>query len=178
MEIHLVLAYLLIFAGLILLLTELILPTGGVLFALSVCALIMGVAMTFIYSDNPATGVITLVAVFVAAPALWGTLLHYWPRTRLGKHFFLNQPDEDATIAAMPVNLELEQLRGRFGRAVSALRPSGVADFGGRRIDVLTEGMLVEPGASVRCIDVRAGKVIVRRAEKPDLGDLENLTLG
>jgi membrane-bound serine protease (ClpP class) len=73
----------------------------------------------------------------------------------------------------MPVNLELENLRGRFGRAVSALRPAGVVDFDGRRVDTITEGLMVEPGQWVRCIDVRAGKVIVRPVERPDLGDLE-----
>jgi membrane-bound ClpP family serine protease len=177
MGIHLVLAYVLIVAGLLFLLLELVFPTGGALFALSVCALIMGVAMTFIYGENPATGVLTLIAVFIAAPVLSGLLLHYWPETRLGNFFFLKSPDEDATIAAMPVNLELEQLRGRFGRAVSALRPAGTVDFDGRRIDVLTEGMLIEQGAWVRCVDVRAGKVIVRHVDKPDLGDLENAIL-
>jgi membrane-bound serine protease (ClpP class) len=73
----------------------------------------------------------------------------------------------------MPVHIELEQLRGRFGRAISALRPAGVVEFDGRRVDTLTEGMMVEPGQWVRCIDVKAGKVIVRPVEKPDLGDLE-----
>jgi membrane-bound serine protease (ClpP class) len=73
----------------------------------------------------------------------------------------------------MPVLLELEQLRGRFGRAVSALRPGGIAEFDGKRVDTITEGLMVEPGHWVRCIDVRAGKVIVRPVDKPDLGDLE-----
>ena len=73
----------------------------------------------------------------------------------------------------MPVNLELEQYRGRIGRAISALRPSGVVDFDGRRVDVITEGMMVEPGQWVRCIDVRTGRVLVRPVEKANLGDLE-----
>jgi membrane-bound serine protease (ClpP class) len=75
----------------------------------------------------------------------------------------------------MPVNVELEQLRGKIGRAMSALRPGGVTDFDGKRIDTITEGMMVEPGEWVRCIDVRAGKVIVRPIPAPDLGKLENL---
>jgi hypothetical protein len=33
--------------------------------------------------------------------------------------------------------------------------------------------MMVDPGQWVRCIDVKTGKVLVRPAEKPDLGDLE-----
>ncbi len=74
----------------------------------------------------------------------------------------------------MPVNLELEQLRGKVGRTLSSLRPAGVVDFDGRRIDTLTEGMMVEPGQWVRCIDVKAGRVIVRPVDKIDTGGLEN----
>jgi membrane-bound serine protease (ClpP class) len=64
------------------------------------------------------------------------------------------------------------------------LRPSGVVDFDGKRIDTLTEGFPVDAGAWVRCIEVKAGKVIVRQVDGPDadgpdrrthLTDLENL---
>jgi len=47
-------------------------------------------------------------------------------------------------------------------------------DLDGRRIDTLTEGMMVEPGQWVRCIDVKAGRVIVRPVDKIDTGGLEN----
>ncbi|HEV3118245.1 MAG TPA: hypothetical protein VGY58_14440 [Gemmataceae bacterium] len=169
----LILAYVLIVIGVVLLVAELFIPSHGVLTVLSLCAIAFGVMMTFLYGDDPMTGVITLVCIFIALPVLGGLMLHYWPRTRIGRRFFLHGPDEDATIASMPVNTELEALRGRFGRAVSALRPAGVVDFDGKRIDTITEGMMVDPGQWVRCIDVKAGKVIVRAADKPDLGDLE-----
>lgn len=173
MEPALVFAYLLIVAGLFLLVAELLFLSGGMLLVLALCAVILGVAMTFIYAGDPSVGLVTLLVVFVAIPTVAGLVMHYWPRTRLGRTFFLNGPDDDATIASMPVHLELEQLRGRFGRAVSSLRPAGVVDFDGRRVDTLTEGMMVEPGQWVRCIDVKAGKVIVRPVAKPDLGALE-----
>ena len=165
------LAYVLIVVGLLLLVAELFLPSSGILLVVSLCAIAFGVTMTFIYGEDPMTGVITLVCVFIALPLLGGLLLHYCPKTRM--RFFLNGPDEDATIASMPVNTELESLRGRFGRAISALRPAGVVEFDGKRIDTITEGLMVEPGQWVRCIDVKSGKVIVRAVEKPDLGDLE-----
>jgi membrane-bound serine protease (ClpP class) len=170
---YLTLAYVLIFAGLLLLVAELFIPSGGALLAASLGALAIGVAMTFIYSDDPTIGVITLVSILILVPLLGRLLLQYWPKTRVGRRFFLHGPDEDATIASMPVNIELEQLRGHFGRAVSALRPAGVAEFDGKRVDVLTEGFMVEPGQWVRCIDVKAGKVFVRPVDKPDIGDLE-----
>ena len=172
------LAYVLIIAGLMLLVAEMFLPSSGVLLVISLTMVGFGVAMTFLYGEDPATGVITLICVFIALPMIAGLMLHYWPKTRMGKRFFLSGPDEDATVASMPVHLELEQLRGRFGRAVSALRPAGVAEFDGKRVDTITEGMMIEPGQWLRCIDVKAGKVIVRAVEKPDLGDLETAFFG
>ena len=171
---YLTLAYVLIAVGLLLLVLELFIPSGGILFVLAVSAIGGGVAMSFIHSEDPYTGWLTLIFVFIAVPALAAFMFHYWPKTPIGKRFFLKGPDEDATVASMPVNVELEQLRGRFGRTLSALRPAGVTEFDGRRIDTITEGMMVEPGQWVRCIDVKAGKVIVRPVDRPILGDLEN----
>ena len=171
----LTLAYVLIAAGILLLIAEFFLPTSGVLLVLSLTAIVLGVGMTFLYSSDPSVGLITLISVFIALPTIAGVMLHYWPKTRMGKKFFLRGPDEDATVASMPVNIELEQLRGRFGRAVSDLRPAGVVDFDGRRVDTISQGMMIAAGQWVRCIDVRAGKVLVRAVPKPNLGDLENL---
>ena len=174
----LTIAFLLIVAGVLLLLAELLLPSG-IFFVLSISAIAAGVAMTFIYSQDGYTGWVTVLVLFVVLPTLVGVLFHYWPRTRMGRRFFLHGPDEDSTLASMPVNLELEQLRGRVGRTLSALRPAGVVDFDGRRVDTITEGMMVEADRWVRCIDVKAGKVIVRPLEKkPDLSALENVDFG
>jgi membrane-bound ClpP family serine protease len=173
---NLTLAYLLIALGLLLLVAELFIPSAGLLLVLAIVALVAGVAMTFLNSSDPYTGVVTLIGVFIAVPVVVGVALHYWPRTRFGKRFILNQPADDTTVANMPVHLELEALRGRYGRTVSALRPSGVTEFDGRQVDTMSEGMMIGPGEWVKCIDVRAGKVIVRRVDRPDLGELENIT--
>jgi membrane-bound serine protease (ClpP class) len=156
---------------------ELFVPTSGILFALAMCGLLGGVVMVFLYSTDPFLGWITLLGLIVAVPSAGRLLLALWPRTAVGRSLQLQGPDEDATIASMPVNVELEQLRGKIGRALSALRPGGVVDFEGKRIDTVTEGMMVEPGEWVRCIDVRAGRVVVRPVPKPDLDKLENLEL-
>jgi membrane-bound serine protease (ClpP class) len=154
-------------------LAELFIPSGAFL-VLSLTAIVVGLAMTFMHSDDPTWVIVTLICVLAAVPLIGSVFIHYWPRTRLGKRFFLHGPEENITVSSMPVNQELEQLRGRYGRTVSPLRPAGVTDFDGRRVDTITEGMMVDEGQWVRCIDVRAGKVIVRQVEKPDLGDLES----
>ncbi len=140
------------------------------LLAVAVAALAVGVALTF--SQDTSTGLITLACLLVAAVVV-GALLPYWWQTPFGRRMLLPGPKEDTTLASTPVNQELEQLVGRVGRAISDLRPSGVTDFDGRRVDTITEGMMVDAGQWVRCIEVRAGRVVVRPVEKPDLNTLE-----
>jgi len=170
MDSSLTLAYGLIAAGILLLGAELLFPSG-LMFALAVAAVAVGVTMTF--AHDMTTGLVTLVVVVVTLPVLGGVLLHYWPRTRIGRKFFLPNPTDDVTAASSTSNQDLERLRGRYGKTISALRPAGVTEFDGERIDTITEGMMVEPGQWVRCVDVRAGKVIVRPTDRPGLADLE-----
>src|SRR5262245_61720020 len=171
-----IVAYGLIVLGLVFLAAELVLPTFGVLFVLGVAGLVLGIARTFAPATGGSTsqGMVTLIVVFIIIPILGPILLHYWPKTALGKRFFLTGTHEDDTLAAMPTNLELEQLRGRYGKTVSSLRPAGVVNFDGKRVDCLSEGSMIDPGAWVRCIDVKAGTVIVRQVERPpDLASLD-----
>jgi membrane-bound ClpP family serine protease len=168
---YLTLGAFLIGVGFLLLVAELFLPSGGILPVLSLASIIVGVAM--IFRHDITTGVYTLVGVGVVLPAVAGLLLYLWPRTPIGRRLILPPSAEDDTMAALPANQELEGLKGRFGKTISALRPAGVVDFDGRRVDTLTEGMMVEPGQWVRVVDVRAGKVIVRPVDKPNLGELE-----
>lgn len=161
-------AFLLIVLGLALLAAELFFPTGGILFLASAFSVAAGVVMTFFYGDR-ATGLLTLVGVFLAGPMVSYAAVQLWPRTSWGRRMLQTGPEDDATIATMPVNLELELLRGHYGRAISDLRPSGAADFDGKRADVMSEGPLIPAGAWIKCIDVRAGKVLVRKVDAPNL---------
>jgi len=169
----LTLAYVLIAIGVLLLVGELFLPHAGMLALLATLCILIGIGLAFIYGDA-STGLLTLLAVFVGGPVLGGLLFVLWPYTPLGRSSLRVAPDQDETVATMPVNLELEALRSKFGRALSDLRPSGVVDFSGKRIDAITEGMMVPAGAWVRCIDVKAGRVLVREVDKPSLADLES----
>jgi membrane-bound ClpP family serine protease len=163
-------AYLLIVVGLALMLAELFIPSHGILFLASSLCILGGVALAFIH--DTASGMVTLLTVFVAVPGLATLMLYLWPRTPMARRLILREQDE--ATARLPVNLELEGLRGRYGRALSDLRPAGAVDFDGRRVDVLSEGMMIQTGSWVRCVDVRAGTVVVRQVDAPDLSGLES----
>ncbi len=160
--------FILIGVGLCCSVGELFLPSGFFLVTSMGC-IALGVGLTF--AAGSTTGMLALLGVLVAVPMMALLLFKVWPKTPLGRHFLLTKPRADATLAAVPLNQELDKLRGRIGKTLAPLRPAGVADFDGRRVDVITEGMMVDGGQWVRCIDVRAGKVVVRPVEKPDALD-------
>src|SRR4051812_33766540 len=168
------LAYILIAVGVVLTLAELILPTGFVLVAIGICSALLGVGLLFMYASME-TAMTALLSLCVGGPLLGGLLFYLWPYSPMGRRL-LKVAEDDVTVATMTGNAGLEALRGKLGRTVSPLRPSGVAEFDGRRIDVITEGLMVEAGQWVKCVEVRANKVLVRPADPPRLDDFENVT--
>jgi len=56
---------------------------------------------------------------------------------------------------------DVSQLVGREGMAVTALRPSGEADFNGVRLEVSSNGLLVNANTKIKVIDTEARKIIV-----------------
>ena len=58
------------------------------------------------------------------------------------------------------------------------MRPSGIVEFDGRRVDCVTEGMMLDANEWVRCVDVKAGRVVVRQIDKPNLEELESTDFG
>jgi membrane-bound serine protease (ClpP class) len=167
-----ILAYILIAVGVVLVLAELVIPTGFILVAIGVCCAFIGVALLFIHGSTE-TALMALLSLCVGGPLLGSFLFYLWPYSPMGRRL-LKASEENGTLAAMAGNAGLESLRGKIGRTVSPLRPSGVAEFDGRRIDVITEGLMVPVGEWVKCVEVRANKVLVRPAEKPSADDFEN----
>jgi membrane-bound ClpP family serine protease len=165
------LAYILIAAGAVLVVAELFVPTGFVLVVIGTLSALIGVGLLFVHASLE-TAVTGLLTVCVGGPLLGGLLFSLWPYSPMGRKL-LRATQETVTVAAMAGNVELEALRGKVGLTVSPLRPSGVAEFDGRRIDVITEGLMVDRGQWVKCVEVRANKVVVRPADKPDLETFE-----
>jgi membrane-bound serine protease (ClpP class) len=52
---------------------------------------------------------------------------------------------------------------GKRGAAVSPLRPAGIAEFDGERVDVVSQGDYIEPGARIEVIRVDGNRIVVAR---------------
>lgn len=56
-----------------------------------------------------------------------------------------------------------QELIGLEGECLTALRPSGNADFGGRRLDVVSAGEFIEKGSRVRIESVEGLRILVKK---------------
>lgn len=154
--------------GLLFLMAEVFVPSGGMLGILAVGCLALSLWQAFQHSAD--LGLKFLAADFVLLPVAAGVALYLWPKTPLAKRIFL-KPPEPEEIAVSHAALRLDHLLGQYGRALTPLRPSGAVEFDGRRLDGLAEEGLIPAGSLVEAVRVRSGQVVVRpaRVAAPDL---------
>jgi membrane-bound serine protease (ClpP class) len=53
---------------------------------------------------------------------------------------------------------------GKIGTAISPLRPAGIAEFDGARLDVVSDGDFVDAGSTIAVTRVDGNRIVVRRA--------------
>lgn len=159
---YLAVAILLAFFGLILLVGEYFFATMGVLLVGAIMCFFAAVAIIGIYGS-------TLELAVASVLGMVGIPLSTYGAVMVWKKVFGGEPSQaaEATINDMPELAGLETLRGRVGKTISQMRPSGVVDFEGQRIDAISEGPMFDAGVWVKCVDVKAGKVIIRQVEGP-----------
>ena len=54
---------------------------------------------------------------------------------------------------------------GHRGSALSPLRPSGIADLDGERVDVVSDGAFLDAGTPIEVIRVDGNRIVVRSIE-------------
>jgi len=100
-------------------------------------------------------------AVGIAALAM---LVRRWlPATPMFRNVLLEPPSAAEDVVAEDT---LDELIGLEGTTTTRLAPAGKARIGGTIHDVTSDGALVEPGANVRVVEVRGGRVLVRPAPR------------
>jgi len=160
---------LLLVFGLILLLAEVFIPSGGLIGLLALSCIALSLWRAFDQSTD--LGLKFLLADFLLMPMAIILAFYLWPKTPLAKRVFLKPPAPE-DIEASHSNQRLDHLVGQLGRALTPLRPSGMVDFDGRRLDGLSEEGLIPSGALVRAVRVRGGQLVVRMAPDPTLEEI------
>ena len=165
---YLAMAFLLLGLGVVMFAGEYFLPTGGVLVVGGLLLCMAGVGIVARYGDATET-VAAILVLCIGVPLASSGAIWLWGKSAARR---FGAPEAEAY--AIPGASDAEQLRGRFGRTVTPMRPAGAVEFDGKRVAALAEGPMLEAGVWVRCVDVKPGKVIVRPVPRPpELGDLK-----
>ncbi len=146
-------AFILFIAGLLFLAAELLfIPGFGVAGIIGAAGIIASVYLSFGDSFVLVAGLsVILVGIGV------GLVFTLVPSTRFARRVALQ-----TSLAGATANVGLSRLVGRFGLALSDLRPAGLADLEGERVDVVTEGEYIVRGTRLEVVRVEGARVVVR----------------
>ena len=148
-------------AGMALIVLEIFIPGFGVPGISGIVLLVVAVGFTFFnYGAQAALGmaiVIIAVLAILAAVALRSAARGSLSRSRLVLNDAITDEESENELA------NLQAYVGRTGEAYTILRPVGVAEFDGQRLDVVTEGEFIEKGQPVVVSRVDGRRVIVQK---------------
>ena len=138
-----------------LLVLELFIPSGGVLGFLSGVGFLASVIVAFRHDTT--IGLVYLVFLAAALPALLVGVVKYWPHTSVGRMMLNVTPGAEAEPTYNP----LEDLIGKRGVAKSKMLPSGAIKVDGRTYDAVSSGEAIEPGEPIEVVRVSGNRITV-----------------
>ncbi len=143
----------LLVVGILLLLAETVLP-GMIAGIIGVCFLIGGVVEGYMQFGARIGNLILagLLLTLVIGFSLW---LKYFPNSRTARLFISRQVVGD-------IGTDRPALLHQTGTAFTQLRPAGTALINGQRVDVVTEGQLIERDTPIQVVAVEGMRVVVR----------------
>lgn len=156
-------AILLLALGLTLAVMEIFFTSAGILGVLAAASLLGAMVLGFQHST--AAGLAIVGVTILGVPGVIVAALTYWPRTRIGKQVMLGVPRGEEVLPDDPQRQFLKGLVGRVGVAKCKMLPGGMVEIAGQTIDATSEGVPIEQGATVRVIQVRGMRLVVRPTE-------------
>ena len=113
------------------------------------------VAVFLAYGENFSTGNMVLGVVVGGLAAGTWAWLKFFPESSMARKFIAHRAVGD-------LGVDRPELLHGSGMALTQLRPSGVAQINGQRVDVVTEGGLIERGTPVKVVAIEGSRIVVR----------------
>lgn len=146
----------LIVVGGLLIFLETILPgliAGAVGFGCLVAAVVVAYARVGTSAGHAV--LVTVVLGFILGSILY---LRYFPGSRTARLFTSKGASGDTGV-------DKSNLLHATGRTATPLRPSGAVVINGQRVDVVSEGPMIEKDTPIRVILVEGSRVVVRAVD-------------
>lgn len=143
-----------------------VIPGFGIAGVLGILALLAGLVLSMTGAGNTAQFLVLLgvrmVFALLLAIGLSLVLLRYLNKVPGARRLVLEDKLSAGAGYASPPPEEAALL-GRTGRAHSVLRPAGIAEIDGERLDVVSNGEMIDAGEPIEVIRVDGNRIVVRR---------------
>jgi membrane-bound ClpP family serine protease len=145
-------AILLYLIGAVILVAEVFIPSHGLLGLMGGMSIVGAIVVAFMVSYG--VGLAALLITVAAMPFAWAAAMKIWPKTPIGRRVLL--PAVESELAPPTVQI------GQSGVTVSELRPMGMCEFEGQRVEVMAEYGMIPAGTKVRVVNVDNRRPVVR----------------
>ena len=147
--------------GVVVIIAEIILPSGGIL---SIVALgVFGYSLFIVFNEiSMIIGFSFVAADLILIPVLVIVGLKLLARSPVTLRKTLSRKEGVSSQSS-----ELESYVGRQGNAVTDLRPAGIAVINDKRVDVVTRGEYLEKDSAIIVSAVTGNQIIVRKKDEP-----------
>jgi membrane-bound serine protease (ClpP class) len=152
--------------GLLLLLAEIFfIPGFGLAGIGGIAAILASIFLTFGNIIQATYSILIALSISVIGFFL---LIKYIPSTRTWRKFVLST-EQKKELGYTVGTKDLKRLIGNKGIAITALRPSGIAEVNGKKLNVLTRGEYVDANAKIKIISVEGNKIVVEAIDVSNL---------
>lgn len=148
--------------GLLVMVLEVFVPSGGLLGFISIAAIVAAVATAFL-EQGIGAGLLVLAVTAVAVPATLAIAFHLFPATPLGRRILPAPPEAAELVPAAAERRHARELVGREGLVMSELLPWGQAEIDGERLEAVSQSGPIAAGATVTVVGTEGRAVVVRQ---------------
>lgn len=128
-------------------------------------SLVGNVGFSFPELDQMGSPIWTMATTLIIGILLIISMARYLPQNRaFSKLILATSTDTQSGYSSFQ---EREDITGKEGIALTALRPAGTVLIDDRRFDVVTEGDFIEKGAKVKVVSSSTSTIKVRKNEEP-----------
>jgi membrane-bound ClpP family serine protease len=147
--------------GVVVIIAEIIIPSGGIL---SIAALgVFGYSLFIVFNEISMTiGFSFVAADLILIPVLVIVGLKLLARSPATLRKTLSRKEGVSSQSS-----ELESYVGMQGNAVTDLRPAGIAVINSKRVDVVTRGEYLDKDSAIIITAVTGNQIIVRKKDEP-----------
>lgn len=160
-------ALLLLAAGLLMILVEVFIPSGGLIAAITVAIFVAsGVFAHQAWATKvPWAWWAYMISVPLLIPTMIVFAFSYLPHTPFGRQILLEPPAADSVSPDDGDDERLRAIVGKRGVASTPLRPTGSITIDGRRYSAASRGLFIEAGNAVQVVAVERGTALVKTPE-------------